>query len=85
MCSVVVKPGQELKFDMLLQLFLYLVNGLFSHLPVQKVLKIGISSDNVVKLFFADFSGELAPALSATINITGNLVDFVLAHFGNDR
>ncbi|XP_078371026.1 PGAP2-interacting protein-like [Oculina patagonica] len=29
--------------------------------------------------------GELAPALSATINITGNLVDFVLVHMGNDR
>lgn len=29
--------------------------------------------------------GELAPALSATINITGDLVDFVLVHMGNDR
>lgn len=29
--------------------------------------------------------GELAPALSATINVTGNLVDFVLVHMGNDR
>ncbi|KAM7440366.1 Protein cwh43 [Porites harrisoni] len=29
--------------------------------------------------------GELAPALSATINITGDLVDFVVVHMGNDR
>lgn len=29
--------------------------------------------------------GELAPALSATINITGELVDFVIVHMGNDR
>ncbi|EDO47830.1 predicted protein [Nematostella vectensis] len=29
--------------------------------------------------------GELAPAVSATINITGSLVDFVVVHMGNDR
>lgn len=29
--------------------------------------------------------GELAPAISATINITGNLLDLVLVHMGNDR
>ena len=29
--------------------------------------------------------GELAPALSATINITSDLVDFVVVHMGNDR
>lgn len=29
--------------------------------------------------------GELAPALSVTINITGDLVDFVVVHMGNDR
>ena len=28
--------------------------------------------------------GELAPAISATVNIRGNAVDFLVVHMGND-
>ena len=62
---------------------------------VLEMIVFGKNSDNLISLMGSLYGslnfvhcfilGELAPALSATINITGDLVDFVLVHMGNDR
>ena len=34
--------------------------------------------------FLFNVTGELAPAISATVNISGHMVDYVIVHMGND-